>query len=66
MYFQWHLGFVSKEYTPLYRGFDSFMGFYNGAEDYYTHMKKGGLDLHRNEEVSLILLFVAYLYNKVV
>ncbi|WAR29517.1 ARSB-like protein [Mya arenaria] len=33
----WHLGFCDWKYTPTYRGFDSFMGYYNGAEDYYTH-----------------------------
>ena len=34
---RWHLGFCKKEYTPTERGFDSFLGFYNAAEDYYTH-----------------------------
>ncbi|XP_052787636.1 arylsulfatase I-like [Mya arenaria] len=35
---KWHLGFCDWKYTPTYRGFDSFMGFYSGREDYYTHM----------------------------
>lgn len=34
---RWHLGFCNWNYTPTYRGFDSFYGFYSGAEDYYTH-----------------------------
>lgn len=34
---RWHLGYCNWKYTPTYRGFDSFMGYYNAAEDYYTH-----------------------------
>jgi len=37
VYFRWHLGFCNVNHTPTYRGFDSFYGFYAGAEDYYTH-----------------------------
>ena len=36
---KWHLGFCHQNYTPTYRGFDSFYGFYLGAEDYYKHNK---------------------------
>ncbi|KAH9370083.1 hypothetical protein HPB48_001960 [Haemaphysalis longicornis] len=46
---KWHLGYMDDEYTPTYRGFDSFYGYYNGEEDYYNHtLKEGdhsGLDL---------------------
>ena len=34
---KWGLGMHKWEYTPTYRGFDSFYGFYNNAEDYFTH-----------------------------
>ena len=34
---KWHLGFNKWAYTPTYRGFDSFYGYYNAAEDHYTH-----------------------------
>ena len=37
VYFQWHLGFFAKEYTPTFRGFESHFGFYNGKEDYWDH-----------------------------
>lgn len=37
---KWHLGFFKHEYTPTYRGFDSFYGYYNGFQDYYDHFVK--------------------------
>lgn len=36
---KWHLGFFRKDYCPQNRGFDHFMGFYTGSEDFYTHTK---------------------------
>eukprot|EP01084_Bolivina_argentea_P242360 406612_1 len=35
---KFHLGFQAWEYTPTYRGFDTFNGFYNGEETYFSHM----------------------------
>ena len=34
---KWGLGMHKWEYTPTRRGFDSFYGFYNNAEDHFTH-----------------------------
>ncbi|XP_065888129.1 arylsulfatase B-like [Dysidea avara] len=34
---KWDLGMHKWEYTPTYRGFDSFYGYYDADEDYYTH-----------------------------
>ena len=39
---KWHTGFYSWEHTPTFRGFDSFLGFYGGGEDYFTHTAAGG------------------------
>ena len=36
---KWHLGFFQKEYCPQYRGYDHFLGFLTGSEDFYTHEK---------------------------
>ena len=47
---KWHLGFYEWPYTPTYRGFDSFYGFYTGSEDHFNHEKYGILDLHHNKE----------------
>eukprot|EP00755_Sulcionema_specki_P005383 Sspe_Gene.32629::Locus_15977_Transcript_1_1_Confidence_1.000_Length_1646::g.32629::m.32629/K01135/ARSB; arylsulfatase B len=33
---KWHGGMYSYKVTPTFRGFNSFYGFYNGGEDYYT------------------------------
>eukprot|EP01084_Bolivina_argentea_P010498 19555_1 len=35
---KWHLGFYKWSYTPTFRGFDSFYGYYRGFQDYYTHI----------------------------
>ncbi|XP_068709388.1 arylsulfatase B-like [Montipora foliosa] len=50
---KWHLGYFTKEYTPLYRGFDSFFGFLGAKEDYWDHSSfedYWGYDLRDNEE----------------
>ncbi|KAH9492409.1 hypothetical protein Btru_051041 [Bulinus truncatus] len=53
---KWHLGMFKWEYTPLYRGFESHLGYYQGCEDYYTHtyeadLQQWGLDFHRNKDI---------------
>ncbi|XP_061181266.1 arylsulfatase I-like [Saccostrea echinata] len=48
---KWHLGFCNENYTPTRRGFDSFLGFYAGAQDYYKHMNDGGYDFRFNKTV---------------
>lgn len=34
---KWHVGMMSFNHTPTFRGFESFYGFYGGSENYYTH-----------------------------
>ena len=34
---KWDLGMYKWEYTPTYRGFDTFYGYYNAYEGYFTH-----------------------------
>jgi arylsulfatase A-like enzyme len=47
---KWHLGHFSPEYLPTRRGFDSQYGHYNGALDYFTHIRDGGFDWHRDDK----------------
>lgn len=39
---KWHLGFCAWECTPLYKGFDTFMGYYQGYSSHYDHMMNLG------------------------
>lgn len=47
---KWHLGHHEPEYLPHGQGFDHQYGHYNGALDYWTHIRDGGLDWHRNQQ----------------
>lgn len=46
---KWHLGHFRPEYLPRSRGFDRQYGHYNGAIDYFTHIREGGFDWHRDD-----------------
>jgi len=46
---KWHLGYHREDYLPTSRGFDSFMGYYNGFISYYDYIIQ--------ESVSAIQLF---------
>lgn len=47
---KWHLGHARREHLPLAHGFNHFYGHYNGAIDYFTHLREGELDWHRNDD----------------
>ena len=47
---KWHLGHFQRAYLPTLRGFDHQYGHYNGAIDYFTHLRDGGLDWHRDDK----------------
>lgn len=48
---KWHLGAYRQAYLPTARGFDRQYGHYNGALDYFTHIRDGGFDWHRDDQV---------------
>jgi len=48
---KWHLGYCNWSYTPTYRGFDTFLGYYTGSEIYFTHEDNGHLDFRNNSDV---------------
>eukprot|EP01084_Bolivina_argentea_P251066 420929_1 len=43
---KWHLGFYKWNFTATFRGYESFYGYYTGAEDYYTHIQQNYFDFH--------------------
>ncbi|XP_076164519.1 arylsulfatase B [Ptiloglossa arizonensis] len=51
---KWHMGYHTPQYTPLHRGFDSFLGFYNSHITYYdykyTNQNMSGYDMHRGDD----------------
>ncbi len=49
---KWHLGHFQPDYLPTHRGFDHQYGHYNGALDYFTHMRDGGFDWRKDDKVN--------------
>jgi len=49
---KWHLGHSDLKYHPLRRGFTYFYGGYHGAIDYFSKLRDGERDWHRNFDPS--------------
>ncbi len=49
---KWHLGHLSADYLPTRRGFHQQYGHYNGALDYFTHIRDGGHDWHEDDKAN--------------
>jgi arylsulfatase A-like enzyme len=49
---KWHLGHFQRAYLPTSRGFERQYGHYNGMIDYFTHIRDGGFDWHRDDRAS--------------
>lgn len=47
---KWDLGMYRWAFTPTMRGFERFVGFYDAAEDHFTHRAGAGLDLRNGTE----------------
>jgi len=47
---KWHLGEFQPAYLPTARGFDHQYGHYFGAIDYFTHVRDGSHDWHRDDK----------------
>lgn len=45
---KWDAGMTTWDFTPTCRGFDYFYGYWNAAQDYYSHGAPQALDLHEN------------------
>ena len=56
---KWHLGFCHPDYLPSNRGFDTHLGFWNGAGKVFDHTLTSdprdqttvGFDYHMNEDI---------------
>jgi hypothetical protein len=49
---QWHIGMTEMWRTPLHRGFDTFLGFWGGSEDYWSHHSGAYLDFRDGEQLA--------------
>lgn len=61
---KWNLGATVKDYTPTFRGFDSFFGYYNAAlGDYWYHGGGSGCKPNASEKGHLHNTYITDLSN---
>lgn len=60
---KWHVGFYEHRYTPLFRGFESFIGYFGDEEDYYTKNKSNYYDFRHGLEPRYNSKYSTYIYG---
>ena len=50
---KWDLGMHKWDYTPTYRGFDSFYGYYDAFEDYFTHRASREISVSISDDIDV-------------
>ena len=59
---KWHLGMYKWAYTPTFRGYKSYYGYYTGGEDYYSH-KNNDIGLNCGPNCSQIEVSAYQIYS---
>lgn len=52
---KWHVGYCSDYYTPTNRGFDTFLGYYNGYITYFSHTIEQDVSLAKQRNIKVLI-----------
>ena len=61
---KWHLGYSSFSHTPVGRGFDNFVGYFQGQVDYYNKTIANGFDFWKDQKEFRAGRFIKKLFFK--